>query len=246
MQYNLPVNLNIFIGNLPLNLNRKQVRKYFQTKGDFERIQMPLDPKNHKNKGYLYLKCKEPETFIKFLNMEHSLNGVTLVLREYYELIDRQRMLDLQKPKTIIFLKNISPELTNGDLLHHFKNYGEVKAAFSFKGQKEDKRVFTGFVQFQNEVSVWSLPTKTISIKGNTVTWRRFVRRREPNAPNEKNLFKRTTSPLKEFYSWIKTNSEKVYFNHPDSNIHQFRDMNFRKKKSGVDLFGKFKWEKSY
>lgn len=169
-----PKNLNIFIGNLPESLKREDISKYFMDKADIERIQLPVIESTGLNKGYMYLKCRCPNSFKKIIGSNHIIEDVQLILREYYEPIDMDTLIDSNNPQTIIFLKGIGPKLTNDDLFNHFNQYGGVKSAYAYKGTKKQKQYFTGYVQFNSSEAVNNIPSSQLEIGGYPIRWNLF------------------------------------------------------------------------
>lgn len=238
----LPLNLNIFIGNLPKHLTREEISSYFQALEDIERIQLPVENKSIENKGYMYLKCKNEESFLRLMRSTHKLGGATLVLREYYEQVDKSRVLNLKKPNSIIFLKNIPPEITHTDLFENFSTFGAVLAVLAFRGKKQDKKIFLGYVQFEEKESI-SLVPAVVNVRSWKLNWKRYKSKELSETEHLEEKFKvefkhknfqqkilhDPKSPVREFYANLDKTVEETGYRHSFQNLCLNRNFTYGK-----------------
>lgn len=235
----LPLNLNIFIGNLPKHLSREEIIKYFEALEKIERIQLPIDDGSSENKGYMYLKCKTKDSFLRLMNMNHQLGGATLVLREYFEHVDKPRVLNLKIPKSIIFLKNIPSDVTHCELLEKFSEFGAVSSVLAFKGKKKDKKLFVGYVQFKMKESIDKIPSE-VSLRNWRLRWKRYktkglneIEEKFRIEFKQKKIKKKISytpkSPFREFYACLSKSSDKSGYRHTDKNLNLNKNFEFGK-----------------
>lgn len=222
----VPKNLNIFVGNLPEDASRDAILMQFESKPEIEKVQLPYSEQTKKTKGYMYLKCKTSKDFLHVLNQSHVFQGHQLVLREYYEQIDKQNLLDFDRSDSIIFLRNVPPTVTNAALKTGFSVFGNVKIAFCFKGQKQNKKLCFGFVQFEDAVSVSKLPDSNVELEGEEmVQWRSFYTPPEKEA--QKQSRRKNMNSIVEFYARVEKISNLVELNHTQDNLRLTRNFDF-------------------
>jgi len=68
----------IFVGGLNPETTEEKIREYFEPFGEIEAIELPLDPKSNKRRGFVFITFKEEEPVKKILEKKfHNVSGST-------------------------------------------------------------------------------------------------------------------------------------------------------------------------
>lgn len=68
----------IFVGGLNPETTEEKIREYFEPFGEIETIELPLDPKSNKRRGFVFITFKEEEPVKKILEKKfHNVSGCT-------------------------------------------------------------------------------------------------------------------------------------------------------------------------
>ncbi|XP_018097619.1 heterogeneous nuclear ribonucleoprotein A/B L homeolog isoform X1 [Xenopus laevis] len=66
----------IFVGGLNPEAGEDQIREYFETFGEIEAIELPMDPKTNKRRGFVFITFKEEDPVKKILEKKfHNVSG---------------------------------------------------------------------------------------------------------------------------------------------------------------------------
>ncbi|XP_031443131.1 heterogeneous nuclear ribonucleoprotein A/Ba isoform X2 [Clupea harengus] len=66
----------IFVGGLNPETTEEKIREYFEPFGEIEAIELPLDPKSNKRRGFVFITFKEEEPVQKILEKKfHNVSG---------------------------------------------------------------------------------------------------------------------------------------------------------------------------
>ncbi|XP_052010869.1 heterogeneous nuclear ribonucleoprotein A/Ba isoform X1 [Xyrauchen texanus] len=66
----------IFVGGLNPETTEERIREYFGAFGEIETIELPMDPKTNKRRGFVFITFKEEETVKKILEKKyHNVSG---------------------------------------------------------------------------------------------------------------------------------------------------------------------------
>ncbi|KAM9313438.1 heterogeneous nuclear ribonucleoprotein A/B [Gastrophryne carolinensis] len=66
----------IFVGGLNPEAGEDKIREYFQTFGEIEAVELPMDPKTNKRRGFVFITFKEEEPVKKILEKKfHNVSG---------------------------------------------------------------------------------------------------------------------------------------------------------------------------
>uniref|UniRef100_A0A3B4DCF3 RRM domain-containing protein n=1 Tax=Pygocentrus nattereri TaxID=42514 RepID=A0A3B4DCF3_PYGNA len=66
----------IFVGGLNPETSEEKIREYFGAFGEIETIELPMDPKTNKRRGFVFISFKEEETVKKILEKKyHNVSG---------------------------------------------------------------------------------------------------------------------------------------------------------------------------
>ncbi|XP_018424673.1 PREDICTED: heterogeneous nuclear ribonucleoprotein A/B isoform X2 [Nanorana parkeri] len=66
----------IFVGGLNPEAGEEKIREYFGTFGEIESIELPMDPKTNKRRGFVFITFKEEEPVKKILEKKfHNVSG---------------------------------------------------------------------------------------------------------------------------------------------------------------------------
>ncbi|KAE8614381.1 hypothetical protein XENTR_v10008138 [Xenopus tropicalis] len=66
----------IFVGGLNPEAGEDKIREYFETFGEIEAIELPMDPKTNKRRGFVFITFKEEEPVKKILEKKfHNVSG---------------------------------------------------------------------------------------------------------------------------------------------------------------------------
>ncbi|XP_048850775.1 heterogeneous nuclear ribonucleoprotein A/B-like [Brienomyrus brachyistius] len=66
----------IFVGGLNPETTEEKIREYFGTFGEIETIELPVDPKTNKRRGFVFITFKEEESVKKVLEKKyHNVSG---------------------------------------------------------------------------------------------------------------------------------------------------------------------------
>lgn len=251
MERRYPKNLNIFMGNLPPALQKKQISEILASIGEYEKIQVPIQETNRKlNRGYMFLRCLDKKSFDALIQADLVIEGQRLVKREYLDKVDISCFFRLNNKRTMIYVINIVPKISNVDLKNAFSKFGVVESAYAIKGSKIDKRLFYGYVQFSEEKSIEKIPKDGVEISGVMISWKKFFRdkpnlkKKEPKPAafsenagvgltrsqrviHDINPTIRNWSTIIEFYSELELKSEKIEANHNPLNVEHNRDFSY-------------------
>lgn len=248
-----PTKLNVFIGNIPQSLVRKELKDYFEQLYKFERVQIPYDEETKKNHGYLFVKCKNLQVYNKLLSSVHIIEHKKLCIRPYYEKIDKKKILNFKKSESIIFLENIGPNISNQDLYNAFSAFGQLIIAVAFKGHKKKKNEFWGYIQFEQNSSIDLLPQNYVQVKDLTIVWRRYKPNITNNNPqlsiDKKKLYEakifnvpeRRLLSASEFYMRLPFHSDAISKNHfGDSNLRYKQISKYRLSEKWIQARSRF------
>lgn len=185
--------LTLHLGNIPQEVNRTEIAKYFTKFGSISQIQIPMKDKTKKvNMGFAFLRCENSKMINQILKEghKHKLRNSPISVREYLGQQEINTKFDLSRDaEQMIYLENVPPLITNQDLFQFFSDFGEVVEAAAIRGLKRDRRIFYGYVRFGRTATICKIPKKQICINGETINWRRFRRKRSSeNSPSKKKL----------------------------------------------------------
>lgn len=66
----------IFVGGLNPEAGEDKIREYFQTFGEIESVELPMDPKTNKRRGFVFITFKEEEPVKKVMEKKfHNVSG---------------------------------------------------------------------------------------------------------------------------------------------------------------------------
>ncbi|NP_001155365.1 heterogeneous nuclear ribonucleoprotein A/B S homeolog isoform X1 [Xenopus laevis] len=66
----------IFVGGLNPEAGEDKIREYFETFGEIEAVELPMDPKTNKRRGFVFITFKEEEPVKKILEKKfHNVSG---------------------------------------------------------------------------------------------------------------------------------------------------------------------------
>uniref|UniRef100_A0A8C9RV58 Heterogeneous nuclear ribonucleoprotein A/B n=1 Tax=Scleropages formosus TaxID=113540 RepID=A0A8C9RV58_SCLFO len=69
----------IFVGGLNPETTEEKIREYFGTFGEIEAIELPMDPKSNKRRGFVFITFKEESPVKKVLEKKyHNVSGILL------------------------------------------------------------------------------------------------------------------------------------------------------------------------
>jgi len=139
---------NIFIKNLDLSIGHKELYDTFSDFGNILSCKVALDENGH-SKGF---------GFVHFENQESANRAIELVndklinnRRVYVGKFESKKERNLHKESswTNVYIKDLSTDVTDKELLNNFGKYGIITSAMIMKNDDESSKGF-GFVNFQS------------------------------------------------------------------------------------------------
>jgi polyadenylate-binding protein len=139
---------NIFIKNLDLSIGHKELYDTFSDFGNILSCKVSLDENGH-SKGF---------GFVHFENQESANRAIELVndklinnRRVYVGKFESKKERNLHKESswTNVYIKDLSTDVTDKELLNNFGKYGIITSATIMKNDDESSKGF-GFVNFQS------------------------------------------------------------------------------------------------
>uniref|UniRef100_A0A803KCS7 Heterogeneous nuclear ribonucleoprotein A/B n=1 Tax=Xenopus tropicalis TaxID=8364 RepID=A0A803KCS7_XENTR len=96
----------IFVGGLNPEAGEDKIREYFETFGEIEAIELPMDPKTNKRRGFVFITFKEEEPVKKIL--EKKFHNISMDLLQLYRLTHPREPVSLSTFLFYIVLSYIS------------------------------------------------------------------------------------------------------------------------------------------
>ncbi|XP_066591163.1 RNA-binding protein 34-like [Prorops nasuta] len=155
----------IFIGNIPKESTKTQIKKLFSVFGEIENIRIrgiipeklngskriaAITKKIHANVNNLisYVTFKTENSAVKAL----KLNGTKF--NGNYIRVDKLNKKQGGDSKKAIFLGNLSFKIEDNDIWEHFKDCGEIESVRVVRNGKTGVGIGVGYVNFKNHDSV--------------------------------------------------------------------------------------------
>lgn len=138
---------NVFIKNLPLDFQSKDLHDLFSMYGDVLSCKVPLTPDRTANRGYgfgQFSDAAHAQKAIEELN-GRDVNGSVVVVTKYIRRQDRES----KREWTNLYVKNVPKEFTEEQLTGLFTAFGPVTSTH-FATDAEGKFRGFGFVNMEN------------------------------------------------------------------------------------------------
>ncbi|XP_021737654.1 polyadenylate-binding protein 5-like [Chenopodium quinoa] len=175
---------NVFIKNLDSSIDNKALHDTFAAFGAILSCKVAIDSSGQ-SRGYGFVQFDREEAAQKAIN---SLNGMLLNDKQVYvgSFVRRQeRNGDGSQKFTNVYVKNLSENYTDEDLMKAFSPFGSITSAVVMKDSSGKSRCF-GFVNFQSPESAATAVEKLNGTVQDDKTW--YVGRAQRKSEREADL----------------------------------------------------------
>eukprot|EP01121_Diplochlamys_sp_Union-15-3_P002104 TRINITY_DN11825_c0_g1_i1.p1 TRINITY_DN11825_c0_g1~~TRINITY_DN11825_c0_g1_i1.p1 ORF type:complete len:584 (-),score=102.06 TRINITY_DN11825_c0_g1_i1:39-1790(-) len=139
---------NIFIKNLDPEIGHQQLYDTFSLFGNILSCKVVMD-ENNRSKGYGFIHFETKESADRAIAKLHGMMMGTKKVYVSKFIPNRERLKSKDSSWTNVYVKNIDPDLQNGDLEKLFDKFGPISSAHVMVNENGQSRGF-GFVNFKN------------------------------------------------------------------------------------------------
>lgn len=158
----------VFVGALPLTVNKKSLKSYFETFGKVTRVQLGLNRKTKERMGFAFVDFKKRETTETVLSQEHYFNGRDIDVKPFECVssnIKAERDACLSRR---VHIKAIPDNICREDLFAAMsEQFGPVERAFIMYNQGTGQTRGFGFVTFtEQKLAEYAVSVGSVLVQG--------------------------------------------------------------------------------
>lgn len=145
----------VFVGGLKATFTESILVSFFQKFGEIESIELKKNSKNKNfNKGYCTITFKTQTAAVQVINIKnHFIKNRMVTCRKFLK-GDQLKHSRTEKGKRMIYISDIPPQTTNGDISELFSQFGKVEAGYTLVDQETGNSKGFGFVTFEQGSSM--------------------------------------------------------------------------------------------
>lgn len=163
----------LFIGGLKPHLSKKEIGQYFTKYGDILDINIKINMQSGCNKGYAFVKFKNPEIIDRILLNSHFIDGRQVECKISYGGCHNHHDRKISA-QCKIFVKKLDQSITSQELEEYFKSYGEVKNAYIILHPDTNISRGFGYVQFMTTKPIEKILQLKHTIKNTEIQCLKF------------------------------------------------------------------------
>ena len=154
-QYASVLMCQVCIGSIPYDIKEENIRNAFAPFGPFKSIEMPIEPKTGKNKGFAYVEYEYPEAAQLALEQMGGvlLGGRSMKVGRPKKLPVNEALLNLlleeSKSRTKIYVGSVHENMTSENLKYVFSAFGTILSCSLANDALTGKHRGYGFIEFE-------------------------------------------------------------------------------------------------
>ena len=142
----------LFIGGISIDIKREELENYFSKFGKINNIEIPIDKKTGRGKGFAHIYFENKNSIDNILKKEHIFDNKTIQVEKGLSKQEQKKKLK-NYSKYKIYVAKLPKNLTEEEFTEYFRTFGKVKRAYIVFDNITRKSRGFGYVEFFNKES---------------------------------------------------------------------------------------------